>query len=240
MKVNISFQSKNEIVQRYNEIYKKKGNLRDVDALYRWVLNLLAPSPGQALLDVGCGEGILVRYATERGLVAWGIDISWEAVQLARIGSQGRILVSEGESLPFKSESFDYVTNLGSLEHFFDPIQGIYEMKRVLKSSGLAAILLPNSYYIGDIIWHVWRTGYGPRHKQPLERFATFGEWRDLLERGGLQIIRVFKYNFMFPRTPEDWRWYFGRPRKLLYLLLAPFVPFNLSYSFLFLCKKSI
>ncbi|MDW8065331.1 MAG: methyltransferase domain-containing protein [Anaerolineae bacterium] len=240
MKINISFQSKNEIIQKYNEIYKKKGNLRDVDALYRWVLDLLAPSPGQALLDVGCGEGILVRYATERGLIAWGIDISWEAAQLARAGSQRRILISEGESLPFKSESFDYVTNLGSLEHFFDPLQGVYEMKRILKLSGVAAILLPNSYYIGDIIWHVWRTGYGPRHKQPLERFATFGEWRDLLEKGGLQITQVFKYNFMFPRTPEDWRWYFRHPRKFLYLLLAPFIPFNLSYSFLFLCKKSI
>lgn len=238
MKINIKSYKKDEIVEIYNKMYQKPGKLRDVDALYRWILDLLHPNQGQTLLDIGCGEGALVYQAIERGLIAWGIDISREAIKLARSKNYYRFLVGDGEHLPFPNDYFDYITNLGSLEHFLDPLNGILEMRRVIKPHGLIAILLPNSYYLGDIIWHVWRTGYGPHHKQPLERFGTFGEWRDLLEGGGLYIHRTFKYNFMFPRTRNDWIWYISRPRKFLYLLLGILTPFNLSYSFLFLCRK--
>lgn len=192
---------------------------------------------GARLLDVACGEGVLVRYAEARGLYAVGIDIARRAAQLAQQYTSGRIVVGEGEALPFNDSTFDIVTNLGSLEHFLDPEQGVREMRRVLRAGGVAAVLLPNSYYLADIIWHVWRTGYGPNHKQPLERFATYGEWRDLLEGKGFHVERSYKYNFFFPRSKEDWQWYRQHPRKFMYLAVAPLMPFHLSYSFLYVCR---
>ena len=112
-------------------------------------------------------------------------------------------------------------------------------MRRVLRPEGRAALVLPNSYYLADIFWHVWRTGYSVSHHQPLERFATFGEWSDLIRGGGLEVVKAYKYNFRFPRSAEDWRWYRQHPKKMLYLLIAPFTPFNLSYHFLFICKRA-
>ncbi len=237
MKTQQRVDAKDEIIAAYNEMYATSGTLRDAAALYRWVLDLLSPQPGQWLLDVACGEGILVRLAEARGVQAVGVDIAWRAAIRAQHATMGRVLVGEGEALPFPDRIFDFVTNLGSLEHFLDPEQGVREMRRILKQGGYAAILLPNSYYLADIVWHVWRTGYGPNHKQPLERFATFGEWRDMLEAGGLHVERSYKYNFRFPRSREDWQWYFQHPRKFLYLAAAPFMPFHLSYSFLYLCR---
>ncbi len=232
--------NKSEILTKYDEMYSAPGHLRDADALYRWTLNKLAPQRGQRLLDVACGEGVLVRLAQEQGLDVVGIDLIYKATLLARKDLPvSVVLVADGEKLSFPDASFDYVTNLGSLEHFLSPLSGIQEMRRVLKPSGRAAILLPNSYYLADIVWNVWRTGYGPNHKQPLERFATYGEWKDLLEEGGLFVERGYKYNFRFPRSKSDWRWYFQHPRKFLYLMAAPFLPFHLSYSFLYVCRHS-
>lgn len=239
MKIKGHELTKEAIVARYNEMYIHPGRLRDAEALYCWVLDLLSPCPGQHLLDIGCGEGVLVRLAKARGLHAIGLDIAWRAAQLAFQTIGGYVVIGEGEALPFDNDTFDFVTNLGSLEHFIDPEQGVLEMKRVLKPEGIAAVLLPNSYYIADIIWHVWRTGYGPNHKQPLERFATYGEWRDLLESCGLHVERSYKYNFLFPRSRADWKWYFRHPKKFLNLIIAPFIPFNLSYSFLYICRNS-
>jgi ubiquinone/menaquinone biosynthesis C-methylase UbiE len=228
-----------DAIATYNTLYQSPGRLRDADTLYGWVLDRLAPEVGQQLLDVACGEGVLVRMAEQRRLDVIGLDFAFQAARIAKKESGQMIVVGNGEKLPFRSNSFDYVTNLGSLEHFLDPVSGIREMARVLRHDGLAAILLPNSYYLADIVWHVWRTGYSVSHKQPIERFATYGEWRDLLDTNGLQVVRSYKYNFRFPRSRNDWQWYAEHSRKFLYLALAPFIPFHLSYSFLYICRPA-
>jgi SAM-dependent methyltransferase len=227
------------LTSTYDELFASSDRLRDSDAFYRWVLEKLDPLPGQRLLDIGCGEGLLVRFALERGVQATGIDLSPVGAQIARrTAGEGVIARVDGEQLAFPEGSFDRVANVGSLEHFIHPMAGVQQMRRVLKPGGLAALVLPNSYYLADILWHVWRTGYSVSHNQPLERFATFREWWDFLESGGLQVLRAYKYNFRFPRSASDWRWYRRHPRKLLNLLLAPVTPFHLSYHFLFICRK--
>jgi SAM-dependent methyltransferase len=229
-----------QVAQAYDVRYAE-GDLREADAFYRWVLRCLAPAPAGELLDVSCGEGHLLHWAGQGGgLGLWGIDISAEALRRAQgRAAAARLIRCDGIRLPFPAGSFDYVTNLGSLEHYSDISQGVREMARVLKPSGRTAILLPNSYYLGDIIWQVWRTGYGPSHRQLLEQFATLGEWRDLLAEGGIETMRVLPYNFSFPRSVADWRWYRQRPRKALNLLLGPFTPRNLAYCFLFIGRRS-
>ena len=134
----------------------------------------------------------------------------------------------------------DYLTNLGSLEHFVDPHKGVREMVRVLRPDGVAAIVLPNAFYAVDLIWWVWRKGRSASHKQPIERFAACEDWRELLEADGLKVAKRFRYNFMFPRSRLDWKWYRRFPTKLLDLIASPFIPFHFSFSFLYLCRKAM
>lgn len=231
--------TKKEIIESYNHAFEVSDHLRDSDALYRWVLNKLKPLPGRKLLDVACGLGLMIRYAQECYVKTVGIDISQQAASMAKKESpKSVVLVGDGETLPFPDNSFDYVTNLGSLEHFIDPVRGIREMQRVMKKDAVAAIYLPNSYYLIDIIWKVWRTGYGVSHRQVLERFATYNEWGDFLKENGFKIVNGYKYNHIFPRTKYDWRWHWKHPKRVFLTLVGPFIPFNLSYHFLFICTK--
>jgi len=219
-----------------------EGSLRETDSFYQWVLKCLSPNPMKSILDVSCGEGHLLKWAVRLyGMDGWGIDLSSAALRVSRQNlPQAKLVRCDGISLPFPDSTFDYITNLGSLEHYTDVLRGIKEMARVLKPEGKIAILLPNSYYLIDIVWSVWRTGYGPSHQQPLERFATVGEWKNALQNGGLEVVCTYAYNFRFPKSGADWRWYKERPSRLLKLLLAPFVPFNLAYSFLFIGRRKI
>jgi len=231
--------TQNEIARMYDELFRGPGRLRDSEALYNWILDRLNPAAGSKLLDVACGEGLLVHAARQRGVMGIGVDLSSQGVKLASQRLDAAILsIGNGECLPFADQYFDFVTNIGSLEHFPDPPVGIREMVRVLKPGGRAALLLPNSYYLVDLIWQVWRTGYGPSHNQPLEIFATFKEWWELLEKHGLVVLKTYKYNFCFPRSKADIRWYQQHPRKVLNLLVSPLIPFNLSNHFLYICSR--
>lgn len=229
--------TKDKLVESYDDLFSSPGKLRDSDSFYRWVLGLLNPQPGQDLLDIGCGEGILLNHAARRGINSMGVDISSAAAEMAKtLLLREVVAIADGEKLPFEDQSFDFTTNIGGLEHFLDPEQGLHEMHRILRPGGIALLVLPNSYYLVDIIWKVMRTGYSPSHKQALERFATFREWYDFIEEHGFKIDRAYKYNLRFPRSIEDLRWYRAHPRKVLNLFVSPFMPFNLSYHFVFVC----
>jgi SAM-dependent methyltransferase len=227
------------ISRSYDERFAE-GGLRESESFYRWVLKRLNPTHGKNILDISCGEGHLLRWASRlHDLETYGIDLSTVALNLCR-ENVGAVDLNrcDGSLLPFPDHSFDYITNLGSLEHYAHIARGVREMARVLRPEGKAAVLLPNSYYVADIVWRVWRTGYGPSHQQPLERFATVGEWHDILSEGGIDIQRTYAYNFLFPVRQDDWAWYGQRPRRFLNLMIAPLVPFNLSYCHLFIGKR--
>ncbi len=229
-----------EIAHIYDDLFNEQGRLRDSDAFYSWILKKLGPTPGTKLLDIACGEGLLVAAARTKGVECTGIDLSTQGILRAkkRLGKPV-VAIANGEYLPYTNRSFDFVTNIGSLEHFINPLAGLQEMKRILKPDGKAAIFLPNSFYLADIIWQVWRTGYSVSHKQPLERFASFREWWDYLEIGGFRVKKAYKYNFCFPRSKSDVQWYMMHPRKILNLMIAPVIPFNLSNHFLYICEPA-
>ena len=147
-----------DISLAYDEFFKQKGLLRDSDTYYRWVLSKISFRPGQRVLDVACGEGLLVKFAREQGLIAVGIDLSLQGTILAREFVNDTIITqANGEELPFASESFDIVTNLGSLEHFQDAETGLKEMIRVLRPGGQAVREGDERRHLhGDQSRHVW------------------------------------------------------------------------------------
>lgn len=226
-----------EAQEIYNGIYRSEG-IRQLDSFYLWLLGLINPSPGQTLLDVSCGEGQLVRFAREKNVEAFGVDFSEPALrkahQTAGIPAFG---VMDAQTLAFDSNSFDYITNIGSIEHYENPALGIREMSRVLKPHGVACVLLPNTYSLLGNIKYTVQTGEVYQGFQPIERYNTLAGWRRLLINNGLVPYKVAKYEVTFPQTVADFFWYLARPSKILHLLLTPLIPLPLANCFVYLCR---
>ena len=140
--------------------------------------------------------------------------------------------------LPFADNSFELISNIGSLEHYFDMKAAVSEMTRVLAPGGRAVVLVPNSFSLLHTILVAWKTGRTSIDSQPLQRYAARYEWQDLLERDGLQVIETLKYEIETPVTMADFKNYLRHPKKLVRLLLKPFVPLNLSLCFVYICQK--
>ena len=224
----------------YDDFYERQGfDLRD--SLYLWLIELLRAEPGASLLDISCGYGRLVELAAKRGLIASGVDFSLEAMARGVMHSPHlRWLAGDGEQLPLPDDSFDYVTHIGSLEHYGQPVRGASEIARVLKPGGRACILLPNAYGLLGNVQYVWQHGEIFDDGQPLQRYATRATWQAVLERGGLQIERVATYGEVDrPRTAADWRWLLRRPQKIVRAALTFLAPTNLSNHFVFLCRPT-
>ena len=109
------------------------------------LLELLRPSPGSTLLDVGTGAGAVALQAPAwvgaEGQVT-ASDVAVAMVELAQRSAAERGIVGvtfcrmDGEQLDFPDDSFDTVTCAFSLFQFPDMNRSLAEMWRVLKPGG--------------------------------------------------------------------------------------------------------
>jgi ubiquinone/menaquinone biosynthesis C-methylase UbiE len=104
--------------------------------------------PGQRVLDVACGTGIVARLAAPRvaptGTVT-GIDLHEGMLAVARAcaGEAGAGIEwreCDGASLPFADASFDVVTCSQGLQFFPDKVRALREMWRVVAAGGTLAL----------------------------------------------------------------------------------------------------
>jgi SAM-dependent methyltransferase len=217
----------------YNRRYAAKGlqSMRPAQA-YPVFLDLLDVHSRAMLLDVSCGAGLLLAAALARDVSAVGIDLSDEAVRLAhRVAPGARVTVGSGEHLPFRSSTFDYVSCLGSLEHFLDMGMGLREMVRVAKPTARLCILVPNKTFAG---WGLLGR-HGTEQQDINEHLMTLPAWSRLFQDHGLEVLRVI---------PDRWhavKWR-STPPKGRRLLTGPLLeaawrllPLRWQYQFVFL-----
>jgi SAM-dependent methyltransferase len=120
------------------------GFERDLDELF----DLAAPG---SLLDVGCGEGVLVhqwaqrlaaREPAQRTRVV-GIDLEEESIQAGWAERQAPNLeyrVMEAANLPFADSEFDLASAIEVLEHVPDPEHTVSEMARCAERHLLVSV----------------------------------------------------------------------------------------------------
>ena len=100
---------------------------------------------GDAVLDIACGSGNMSFELATKFQRVYGIDISKGMLNRAKLkmktaeakNSRIGFIYGDGETLPFKDNSFDAVTCILAIEHFPDTERAISEMKRVLKDGGI-------------------------------------------------------------------------------------------------------
>jgi SAM-dependent methyltransferase len=131
-------------------ILESRGRAIGYLRMVRTLLDEAQLHPGDAVLEVGCGSGVLNRWLARRAAGAHritGVDINpyllREATTLARQeGLEGAIEFRDGnaESLPFADQSFDVAMSVTVIEEV-DADRMLAEMVRVTKPGGRVAVI---------------------------------------------------------------------------------------------------
>ena len=103
--------------------------------------------PNARLLEIGCGMGTDLLQFARGGARCTGVDLTPRSVEITRhrfalYGMSGDFMISDGEHLPFATESFDMVYSNGVLHHTPDTAGAIREVHRVLRPGGVARVML--------------------------------------------------------------------------------------------------
>jgi len=102
----------------YNQAYFERRNplFSGIKSCFYVIFIKLFLRP-KNLLDVGCAEGKLVKWALKWKIEALGVDISSQGFVKAKPIVQARCQIGDILKLPFKNSQFEVVTCLALMEH---------------------------------------------------------------------------------------------------------------------------
>lgn len=110
----------------------------------RWrkrVVDLVAPRPGERVLDLAAGTGTSSEPFHAAGATVVPCDFSLGMLQVGkRQLSHLPFTAGDGMALPFRDDSFDAVTISFGLRNIHDPVQGLRELLRVTKPGGRVVV----------------------------------------------------------------------------------------------------
>ena len=142
-----------------------------------------------SVLDVGCGNGWLIRELLQRGVDSGtGLDISPEMISVAnqanKFGSREKYLVGNGESIELPDASIDCITNIESLYYYPKPEAALKEWARITRSGGHLAMMM--DLYEENPATHNWIEALDVS-----VRLFSMRELQQLLESSGWTSVKM-------------------------------------------------
>lgn len=114
-------------------------------------------------LDIGCGATgyTVIEAVKQNNWLSFGVDISLEAMIKAKRLAQNQgvdkktaFIVASAQNLPFKKNTFDYISAISILEHLENDKKAISQISNILKTNKFLYICVPNTYLkIWPFIW---------------------------------------------------------------------------------------
>ena len=149
--------------QEREELLYRSGKRVFIDNEEKILLNKfnkLFTDKNVEILDIGCGSGEIMEALNSYGSKTHGIDFSKEAIQICE---KKNLMAKQGDldtGIKFNDNKFDLVWAGDVLEHVFDPIYLLKEIRRVLKKNGYLFFSIPNDLHISKRLLTLFGESY--------------------------------------------------------------------------------
>jgi ubiquinone/menaquinone biosynthesis C-methylase UbiE len=143
------------VAEWYDRLVGDEGSEYHQKVVLPGVLRLLNPQPGQAVVDVACGQGVLCRLLRDRGASVTGIDASRPLIAAARQRDAGHdrpiaYHVADARDLAFlPAAHFDAAACVLAIQNIH-PIHGVFEgVAAALKDRGRLVVAMMHPAFRG-------------------------------------------------------------------------------------------
>lgn len=177
--------------ERYDWTRDPKG----LECIYhrwrRWTTRRLldkALRPGDLVLDVGCGTGLITRQVHRRSPKTLALDLNRWA--LLRCGGNPHPVAMQGdaEALPIQDSSVDLLIATEVIEHLESPARAASEIFRVCKQGGRCVGSVPTTSKVWKLRRHLTLTCAA---NEPLHRSFRKAEIKGLWRRAGFKVTAL-------------------------------------------------
>lgn len=172
------------------------------------------------LLDLGCGNGLMIPFVLEKGVFYVGLDISENLIEICREryreeieDNRTRFFVGDATDLPFSDQEFDFIISFAVLHHIpSEELRQRYfrEIRRVVRSKGKVKITVWNllnpwssaRFDVGNQLQGEnrgdvtipWKGTFGQLINRYVHQFSV-EELQSLAESSGFKNIQIGFYN---------------------------------------------
>jgi len=183
------------------------------------LLAAAALRPGQRVLDVACGTGVVARGAASRvgaeGFVA-GLDVNAEMLRVARSATPEDLSIewyeTTAEAMPLPDDSFDVVLCQMGLQFIPDKASALKEMRRILAPTGRLVLNTPGP---APELFRIMAAGLGEHIHPDCASFPAMvfalhepEALREMLRAAGFADIDVSVDTVSLPLpAPEEFLW---------------------------------
>ncbi len=141
----------------------------------------------ERVLDIGCGDGALVRTLKEFGAKPTGVDLDPEGARFIEQAYGIPVVVSPFETACFADGQFDAIVATHVIEHFFEPIEAMEQMRRLLRPDGLLVLETPNIFRP--------KVGYGRLFSVPHNYYFSPRTLCLAMQRAGFAAVAVREFH---------------------------------------------
>ena len=184
--------------------YDRTGAVMSFGQDPRWraaMVNAVGPRPGQRILDVATGTGMVAQALAGRGATVTALDQSEAMLAVARMHPHPGVTFVQGEAerLPFADGTFDALTFTYLLRYVDDPSATLAELARVVKPGGHIGMV---EFGVPDnpVLRELWRAH--TRAGLPLIGRLVSPAWYEV---GRFLGPNIEQFHAAYPDLPRLW-----------------------------------
>ncbi len=166
---------------------KQKNQLRDYETCFEVIERYRRPEAGRMLLEVGPHTGEFLNLACSKGWTVKGVEPDRRVAELSMERYGLDVVVSLLRDAHLPAESADVEVLFHVIEHFYQPMEEVLELYRILKPGGILVIETPRF----DTVWFRLLKEHERSVIPDHYFYFTAKTIRAMLDKAGFRVLQI-------------------------------------------------
>lgn len=172
--------------------------------IIRAMIEMASIKPGDRVVEIGCGTGLVLKELLKITKPVYGTDISAEMLGRAKkyLGNeQSNVILMENDILKLSLEKdyFDKIISMEVLRYINDVPKALRNVRNIMKEDAVFVFTMTNffSFSLFPIKYYLRKLFRAKKEEELIHYFATEGSIKRMIRESGLKVASFRKLNLL-------------------------------------------